>query len=111
MPIWGVSQTDTVTMTFELLMRKLGIGTMQDYFRKLRILIAISVLVCALTGASGYGLKGFILGGLLGLAAPAALLWLGVLLIGIVIFLAIYVAAWALVICFLWWFLSAMFGG
>ena len=111
LPIWGVSHTNVVNMAFATLMHKLGIGTMQDYFRKLRILIAISVLACALTGASGYGLKGFILGGLLGLAAPAAILWLGVLLIGIVIFLAIYVAAWALVICFLWWFLSAMFGG
>ena len=98
-------------MTFKLLMHKLGIGTMQDYFRKLRILIVISVLVCALTGASGYGFKGFILGGLLGLAAPAAILWLGILAVGILIYMAIWVAASALVICFLWWFLSAMFGG
>src|ERR1035437_1383453 len=105
LPIWGISQTDTVTMTFKLLMHKLGIGTMQDYFRKLRILIVISVLVCALTGASGYGFKGFILGGLLGLAAPAAILWLGILAVGILIYMAIWVAASALVICFLWWFL------
>src|SRR5450759_385084 len=111
LPIWGVSQTNTVNMAFEALMRKLGIGTMRDYFRKLRVLIAISVLVCALTGASGYGLKGFVFGGLLGLAAPAAILFFGVLLVGILIYMAIYVAAWALVICFLWWFLSAMFGG
>ena len=98
-------------MTFKLLMRKFGIGTMQDYFRKLRVLIAISVLVCALTGASNFGIKGFAIGGLLGLAAPAAILWFGILLVGILIYMAIWVAACALVICFLWWFLSAMFGG
>ena len=103
LPIWGVSHTNVVNMAFETLMRKFGIGTMHDYFCKLRILIAISVLVCALTGASGYGLKGFIVGGLLGLAAPAAILWLGILLIGIVIFLAIYVAAWAVILWVAWW--------
>lgn len=107
LPIWGVSHTNVVNMAFEALMHRLGIGTMRDYFRKLRILIAISVLVCALTGASNFGLKGFFLGGLLGLAAPAAFLWLGVLLAGVVIFLAIYVAAWALILWAAWWLLHS----
>ena len=107
LPIWGASHTNVVNMTFQLLMHKLGIGTVQDYFRKLRILIAISVLICALIGASGYGLKGFVFGGLLGLTAPAAILWLGVLLIGIVIFLAIFVAAWAVILWAAWWLLHS----
>ena len=98
-------------MFFRMLMLKFGITDAKSYWHKLRTVIVISAFVCAVFGASNYGIKGFILGGLLGLAAPAALLWLGILLIGIVIFLAIYVAAWALVICFLWWFLSVMFGG
>ena len=107
LPIWGVSHTNVVNMAFETLMHKLGIGTMRDYFRKLRILIAVCVLVCALTGASGYGLKGFAIGALLGLAAPAAILWLGVLLFGIVIFLAIYCFAWAVILCIGWWLLHS----
>ena len=107
LPIWGVSHTNVVNMAFETLMHKLGIGTMRDYFRKLRILIAVCVLVCALTGASNYGIKGFFLGAVLGLAAPAAILWLGVLLFGIVIFLAIYVAAWAVILWIAWWLLHS----
>src|ERR1035437_1360978 len=107
LPIWCVSHTNVVNMAFETLMHRLGIGTMQDYFRKLRILIAISVLVCALIGASNFGIKGFAIGGLLGLAAPAALLWLGILLIGILIYMAIYVAAWAAILWVAWWLLHS----
>lgn len=88
-------------------MHKLGIGTVRDYFHRLRVLIAISVLVCALTGAFNFGIKGFAIGGLLGLAAPAAILWLGVLLIGIAIFVAIYVAAWAVILWVAWWLLHS----
>ena len=107
LPIWGVSHTNVVNMTFEALMHKLGIGTMQDYFRKLRILIAISVIVCALIGASNFGIKGFAIGGLLGLAAPVAILYCGVLLIGVVAFLAIFCLAWALILWAAWWLLHS----
>src|ERR1035437_8297145 len=107
LPIWCVSHTNVVNMAFEALMRKFGIGTMQDYFRKLRILIAISVLVCALIGASNFGIKGFIVGGVLGLAAPAAILWFGILLIGILIFLAIFCLAWAVILWIAWWLLHS----
>lgn len=107
LPIWGVSHTNVVNMAFEALMHKLGITDMRSYFLKLRIWIVIAVLVCAISGAYNYGIKGFILGGLLGLAAPAVLLWLGVLLIGIVVFLAIYVAAWAVILWVAWWLLHS----
>ena len=106
LPIWGVSHTNLVNMAFETLMHKLGITDVRSYFNKLRVLIAISVLVCALTGASNFGIKGFAIGGLLGLAAPAAILWLGILLIGIVIFLAIFVAAWTLILWAAWWLIN-----
>ena len=82
LPIWTPVHSDTVNLAFQLLLLKLGITNVSSYFRKLRIAIAISVVVCALVGASLYGLKGFFLGGLLGLIASAALLWLGVMLIG-----------------------------
>jgi len=101
LPIWGVSHTNVVNMAFATLMHKLDIGTMQDYFRKLRILLAISVLVCALIGASGFGLKGFCIGGLLGLFAPVAPIWLGVLLIGIALYLVVCCLAWVAI-----WFIA-----
>lgn len=107
LPIWGVSHTNVVNMAFEELMHKLGIGTVRDYFDKLRVLIAISVFVCAIVGASNFGPKGFAIGGLLGLAGPAAVLWCGVLLIGAVIFLAIYVAGWAVILWIAWWLLHS----
>jgi hypothetical protein len=50
---------------------------------------------------SNYGLKGVVLGGLLGLAAPAALIWLGVVLTMIIIYLAVYCLAWLAI-----WFIA-----
>lgn len=90
-------------MVFISLLSRLGISDVSSYFRKLRTAIAISVVVCACIGASDSGLKGLILGGLLGLFAPAALLWLGVMLFGITIFLTMYFAVWAAILYALWW--------
>ena len=106
-PIWGVTHTNVVNMAFEALMHKLGITDVRSYFLKLRIWIVIAVLVCALGGAYNYGIKGFILGGVLGLAAPAAILWLGILLIGVVAYLAIYCLVWALILWAAWWLLHS----
>jgi hypothetical protein len=39
--------------------------------------------------------------------APAALLWLGVMLVGATIFIAIYAAAWTAIVAFIWWFIGA----
>lgn len=94
-------------MVFQALLLKLGITDVSSYFSKLRTSIAICVVVGALVGASFYGLKGFLLGGLLGLIAPAALLWLGVVLVGATIFIAIYAAAWTAIVAFIWWFIGA----
>ena len=107
LPIWGASHTNVVNMAFEALMLKLGITDMRSYFLKLRIWIVIAVFVCALGGAYNYGIKGFILGGVLGLAAPAAILWLGILLIGVVAYLAIYCLVWALILWAAWWLLHS----
>ena len=94
-------------MVFVALLLRFGIVDVPSYFRRLSIPIAISVVVGALVGVAQYGLQGFCLGGLLGLIAPAALLWLGVMLVGTAIFIAIYVAAWAAIVSFIWWFLRA----
>ena len=76
----------------------------------MRTPIAIGVMVCAGIGASSHGPTGFALGGLLGLAAPAAMLWLAVLLMGIVVYLGIYLLAWYVLWLLFKWFLSNLLG-
>ena len=107
LPIWTTHHSSAVNLAFLALLQKLQITDVASYFRQLRTPIAICVVVCAWVGAALYGLKGFFLGGLLGLIAPAALLWLGVMLLGAAIFIAIYVAAWAAIVSFIWWFIGA----
>ena len=107
LPIWTTAHSSTVNLVFHALLLKLGITDVSSYFRKLRIPIAICVVVGAWVGASFYGLKGFFLGGLLGFIAPAALLWLGVMLVGATIFIALYAIVWTAIVAFLWWFIGA----
>jgi hypothetical protein len=109
LPAWTSTQTDTVTMAFKALLSKLGITDTASYFRQLRILIVISVVVCACIGATNYGITGFILGGLAGLLAPAALIWLAVMLVGAAIFLGLYVLAWTGLLYVLRWLLTEFF--
>lgn len=106
LPIWTTAHSSTVNLVFQALLQTLGITDVASYFRQLRIPVVICVVVCAGVGAVLYGFKGFFIGGLLGLIAPAALLWLGVMLVGAAIFIAIYAAAWAAILWFLWWFIG-----
>ena len=109
LPVWTRSETNAVNLAFQALMSKFGITDTASYFRQLRIPIGISVVVCACIGAANNGTTGFILGGLAGLLAPAALLWLAVLLVGVAIYLALFVAAWAAIWVCAKWFLSEFF--
>ena len=109
-PIWTTAQTATVNLAFMALLEWMGVRDIPSYFRQLRIPVAISVFLCAWYGAATYGIPGFVIGGLLGLSAPAALLFLAVLLVGVFIFLAIYAIAMAAVFYVLWWFLTGLVG-
>jgi hypothetical protein len=108
LPIWTTQNSDIVNLVFQDFMSKLGITDVPSYFRRLRIPIAISVVVCALMGASEFGVKGFVLGGVLGLFAPIILLWLVLLLTGIAIYLVLFCIAAAVCWGFLWWFFSEL---
>ncbi len=108
-PVWTSTHNDTVTMAFQALLSKLSITDTASHFRQLRIPVAISVIVCACIGAASYGIGGIILGVLVGLLAHAALLWLAVLLVGIAIYLGLFVAAWAAIWVCAKWFLSEFF--
>ena len=109
LPIWTTEHSDTVNLVAASIFWGHGITDVSSYYQKLRIPIVICVILGALFFATSHGLKGFILGGLAGFAAPAVLLWLGVVLVGIVIYLAAYLAAWAVIFYGLWWLLSSMF--
>ena len=109
LPVWTSSHTDTVTMALRDLFCRMGITDVPSYFRQLRILIAISVMVCAIAGGIHWGLTGFFLGGLSGVLVPAAVLWLAVMVVAIAIWLGIYIAAWALIWTIFKWCLSEFF--
>ena len=90
-------------------MSRFGITDIPSYFRQARYAIGFSVVVCACIGAVNYGIKGFILGGLAGLLAPAALVWGSALLVAVTVFLGLFVAAWAAIWVIAKWFLSEFF--
>lgn len=94
LPIWRTPQQDAVNVVFEALMLRLGVTDLPSYFRELKLFIAICVVICACYGGSEYGFTGAAIGGLLGMAGPAAILWLCVMVIGIAIFIAVYVLSW-----------------
>jgi hypothetical protein len=111
LPIWRQANSDAAFMFFQDVLERFGITDVKSYFQKWRIPIAISVIVCACIGAASEGAasdgpKGFVIGGLLGVVAPIGLLWLAAMLIVIAVFMAIYVAAWAVIIFILWLLLN-----
>jgi len=87
------------------LLERFGITDLSSYLRLWRIPIALCVIAGASVGAFKAGLNGFALGGVLGVAAPAGLLWLGVVLVHAAIVLAIYFACWAVILAVGWWLL------
>ncbi len=107
LPSWGAQHRAAVNMAFLSMLERFGISDLPSYFRKLRIPIVISAVICGGIGLSGNGFSGLLIGALLGLIAPAGLLWLGVVVAGIAIYLAVYFAAWAFILCILWWLISS----
>lgn len=106
LPIWTTAQSDTANMVFMSVFMKFGITDVRSYFQRLRFLIVLCVVAGAFGGAYGYGIKGFLFGGLLGLIAPAGVLWIGVMLVLISMYLAIYAIAWAVILFLLWWLIT-----
>ena len=94
-------------MAAQSIMHGHGISDLKSYWHKLRTWIVLSMFVLALAGAGGYGLRGFFLGGALGFVAPAALIWIGMFLIGITAYLAVYCLAWAAIWTVFWWLLHS----
>lgn len=104
------SHSDTVTAVFHAAMQKLGITDVKSYYARLRIPIIVCAVLGAAIGAADYGFKGLLLGALLGFTAPAVFILVCVTLVVVGLLLAVYCAAWAVILYVLWWLLSAMFG-
>lgn len=105
LPFRSVEQIETTNLVAASVIWGRGITDLPSYFRELRVSILLGLFVGACLGLSSYGLKGLIVGGLLGMAAPAVLLWLGVVLVAIFIPLLVYVALWSAILYGIGWFL------
>lgn len=102
-PPWNQSQTDTVNLIFKDLMAKVGVTDVASYFHKLFMPIVICMLIGAVVGGYTAGFPGFIWYGLAGLVAPAALLWVGIIVSYCAVILGVLFAAWAAIIFGFFW--------
>lgn len=97
-PTWSQSNTDAVSLIFKDLMAKVGVTDVASYFHKLFIPIVLCMVIGAVYGGYTAGFPGFIWYGLAGLVAPAALLWLGIVLCYCAVILGVFFLAWAAII-------------
>ena len=93
-PRWSQTQTDTTNLMAQMLFEKLGITDLKSYFEKLMPAIVVCVILGAAIGAHRDGVSGFFLWGLAGIAAPAALIWLAVVVPYVLLYVAMIFAAW-----------------
>ena len=111
LPIWTTTHTDTANLVFSLAMERVGVTDIPSYFRKLPISIILCAFIGACIGLAMHGIEGFVVGTLVGMAAPAVLIWAVIGLFMIAAYLIGYTVCMALVLWLGWWFLRAMFGG
>lgn len=111
LPIWTTANSNFANILAKDMLARIGITDLRTYYQKLGPAIIICAIVGAFVGAASYQLKGLLFGALLGFATPAFAIWLGTVLVLIFIFLAVYCAAWAVILWLAWWILGEMFGG
>ncbi len=107
LPLWTPAHSDTANLITQSVFYKLGITDLPSYWHKLQGAIVLSVIICACIGASNYGLKGVLLGGLLGIAAPAAAIFLAVVVVLAAILLGVYCLAWIAIYYVACWLLGS----
>jgi hypothetical protein len=112
LPVWTTANSNAANIIAQEVFAHLGITDIRTYFQQLRVAIVICAIVGACIGASSHGEgSGLLIGAVLGVVAPAVLIWLGTVLVLACIFLTVYCAAWVAIIYFVWWILGAAFGG
>lgn len=105
-PYFRESQIDTTNIVVTMLLQGMGITGLKSYLQKLRIPIAICVLLGAVIGGNRSGMEGLLWGVLGGIAAPAVLLWLGVVLAYVAVYMGAFIAAWAVILSGVYWLLG-----
>ncbi len=105
-PRWSQAQTDTTNLMARMLFEKLGITDLKRYFEKLMPAIVVCVVLGAGIGAYRDGLSGFFWWGLAGVAAPAALIWLAVVVPYVLLYVALIFAAWFVLVYAVFFILS-----
>jgi hypothetical protein len=109
LPIWTSANSNLNTAMFVSYLQGLGITGIPSYLRKLAIPVVLFVLVGACAGAIHSGVSGMFVGALLGLATPAALIWLVITLIHMAIYLIAFCAAWVVIFYVVRWLFSSGF--
>jgi hypothetical protein len=93
-------------LIFLVHMHEMGVTDLPSYFRRCLLTIVIGVVVGAAIGGHRNGLEGAAWGALVGVVAPAALIWLWAVLIYVFVFLAVFFAAWVAIVHGVLWIAS-----
>lgn len=110
LPIWSSANTDAANIVVKELLARIGVTDVKSYFTQLGFVIALCAVVGASMGASSHGANGLIAGALLGVVAPAFAIWICTVVVLVVVFLAVYCAAWAVIVYLASWILGSSFG-
>jgi len=97
-PIWNQQHTDTTNLMAEMAFERLGITDWFSYFQVLAIPIALCTAFGCLYGGYYWGIKGALIGFIGGLVAPAASVYLLVVVAYAAAIMLAFVAAWAVVL-------------
>ena len=109
LPICTSAKADLNTVMFVSYLQGMGITGISSYLRKLAVPVVLCVLVGASAGAIHSGVNGMFVGSLVGLAAPAALIWLVITLIHMAVYLIAFCAAWVVIFYVVRWLFSSGF--
>ena len=109
LPICTSANAKTNTAMFASYLQGLGITGISSYLRKLAVPVVLCVLAGACAGAIHSGVNGLLVGALLSLAVPAALIWLVITLIHFACYLIAFCAVWVLIFIAARWLFSSGF--
>jgi hypothetical protein len=107
LPIWTSANSEVNNLMVASCFSGMGISDLRSYWRVLPAACAFSVFVGACIGLAYSGVKGLVIGSLLGFAGPAAVIFLAVTLFHIAIYLLAFCFVWALIIAVFWWLLHS----
>lgn len=97
-PVWNQQHTNATNLMAEMAFDRLGVTDWQSYFTKLAIPIALCFGVGCIYGALHWGVQGAVLCAIAGIAAPAASVYLLMVLAYAAVLLLLFVLAWTVIV-------------